>query len=37
VVNSNNAAIKSLAEKIKADGWDSLICWEPDFALALGA
>jgi len=32
-----NAAIKALAEKIKADGWDSLSYWEPDFSLALGA
>ena len=32
-----NAAIKALAEKIKGDSWDSLIYWEPDFSLALGA
>jgi hypothetical protein len=30
-----NAAIKALAEKIKADGWDTLNHWEPDFSLAL--
>jgi hypothetical protein len=32
-----NAAIKALTEKIKADGWDTLNSWEPDFSLALGA
>ena len=32
-----NAAIKALAEKIKADGWDTLQHWEPDFSLAFGA
>ena len=29
--------IKALTEKIKADGWDTLNSWEPDFSPALGA
>ncbi len=28
---------KALAVKIKADGWDSLFAWEPDFSLTLVA
>lgn len=28
-----SAAIKALNEKIRVDGWDTLYCWEPEFAL----